>query len=65
MLYLNSVKDIYKMRRLRIGFKKAQLKRLIQKQKFNEKEKIKKTGSNFPVDINKVKNNDKTFPFLL
>lgn len=53
------------MRRLRIGFKKAQLKRLIQKQKFNEKEKIKKTGSNFPVDINKVKNNDKTFPFLL
>ncbi len=53
------------MRRLRIGFKKAQLKRLIQKQKMKEKEKIKKTGSNFPVDINKVKNNDKTFPFLL
>jgi len=49
--------------RLRIGFKKAQIKRLIQKQKMKEHEKIKKTGSNFPVEIKK--NIDRRFPFLL
>ena len=50
-------------RRLQAGFKKAQIKRLIQKQKLKDEKKIKETGSNFPVVIKK--NNDRTFPFLL
>ena len=53
------------MHRLRLRFKKAQLARLIKKQTFKEHEKIKKTGTNFPVDLTKVPNTDKKFSFLL
>ena len=54
---------------LRRQFRISRLRRISLKEKLKEEEKIKKTGSNFPV--NTEKNNDfkvkidKKFPFLL
>ena len=54
---------------LRKQFRINRLKRLALKEKLKEEEKIRKTGSNYPVNTEKNNNikkkEDKKFPFLL
>ena len=54
---------------LRRQFRISRLRRIALKEKLKEEEKIKKTGSNFPVNTEKNKDFkvkiDKKFPFLL
>jgi hypothetical protein len=56
-------------RLLRQNFKINRIKRIVKKKKMLEEEKIKKNGTNFPVDIEKINNwknkINKDFPFLL
>ena len=54
---------------LRKNFKINRIKRIVKKKKILEEEKIKKNGTNFPVNIEKINNwknkINRDFPFLL